>query len=1227
MNATASDNGRGRHKQIYAAPVPGKVVIDGKLDDWDLSGQIEMFVVQATRATQSAKFALMYDQDALYLGAEVNDPTPMMNMQDPAVNPERGWDADSCQFRLTIDPSIGYPILDESAWKYKGKEEDKRDDIVHLTLWYYTPKSEPQLNMLLGMTYREPPNAPRGMVPPDQYQAKYLEREDGSGYSFEYRIPWKTLNAKAPLKANDVVAATVQFNWSRPDGQHTAGGSAWAYDVMRSPGFPFQSTACWGRLIFSPSGNIDRKLVEAGVPPDRPLPLEFSYNLPEDAECTIQLFNEKNENVRILVAQQQRMGGRNTERWDGCDDWGNVLPAGTYRWRGIYHAPIKAEYRFSVHNSGNPPYPTADGKGGWGGDHGVPQAVAAFEDGILIAWNASEYGWGIIRTDFEGRKQWGCNYDGTHIATDGETVFSAGGHGFTRSPNIQLMTVREARPVQIGGKGEIAAPPGGDEKSNIVSGLACDNNFLYASYKARNIVAQFDARTGALIATWNVSEPERLAVLPDNALAVISQGKLLILSEGKIQKTISDHIDEPTGVAFHSGEIFVANRGKLMNVSVFSAVDGKYLRSVGKEGGRPAKGLYDQNGMYMPGGIAVDKTGQLWVAEVADAPKRISVWDAKSGVFKKEFFGGCDYFAYGYIDPAKPDEILVHNVIWKIDWKNYKVTPVTTVWRKTEPAMIPYLGSAAYAASPKIITAANGRQYMFGNNYAHFSGLYYRDGDLFKPLISKIHVGYDYIGPAGIPFMDSDRQNYPEGQYFWQDQNNDCCVQPEEVTSLKGTPLDRFDIVWVFPDLSILLSCGYILRPVSESNGIPKYDLAKAEKYSLPVKYSTLPAEDGGIFAYEPNKNGLSLARWDKNGNLLWGYSGIPSWHESLNMGVTGPGKLWGMTGCMGKAGDFLVFQTYFGPNHIFRADGIYIGALLNDGRVMTERGPYEGQPEGQGGWFGRLKIEEGKPERYFVIGGGQDARVWEVTGLETIKDLPGGTYEHTPEMVAKAEQALREYKMAMNAANQIVIGKDISSAKTVEKELETGAFFRVKVARDEHNLLLDYEVKSDIMLVNATPDPKLLFKGGNCMDIQLENSRGEPVRALVTMYNGKPLAALYFPQVKDFKGEPIVLNSPTGKESFDKIAFLENIGLKCEKTDSGFHASAAIPLDALGLELKSGQKIKMDVGYIFGNAQGIGKAVRRAYLFNNSFSANVIDDIPNESRLEPSEWGEAIVE
>ena len=40
------------------------------------------------------------------------------------------------------------------------------------------------------------------------------------------------------------------------------------------------------------------------------------------------------------------------------------------------------------------------------------------------------------------------------------------------------------------------------------------------------------------------------------------------------------------------------------------------------------------------------------------------------------------------------------------------------------------------------------------------------------------------------------------------------------------------------------------------------------------------------------------------------------------------------------------------------------MGALLKDGRLMLNRGQDEGQPEGQGGYFGRLDIEG--TQRYF---------------------------------------------------------------------------------------------------------------------------------------------------------------------------------------------------------------------------------------------------------------------
>ena len=68
------------------------------------------------------------------------------------------------------------------------------------------------------------------------------------------------------------------------------------------------------------------------------------------------------------------------------------------------------------------------------------------------------------------------------------------------------------------------------------------------------------------------------------------------------------------------------------------------------------------------------------------------------------------------------------------------------------------------------------------------------------------------------------------------------------------------------------------------------------------------------------------------------------------------------------------------------------------------------------------------------------------------------------------------------------------------------------------------------------------------------------------------------------------------------------------------------MPLELLGWAPQAGETVKMDLGYLFGNATGSQVALR-AYWMNNSFSANVTNDVPNESRLEPAEWGRALVE
>ena len=1257
VSATRADRGRGRHEQLYVVPTPGELTIDAELDDWDLSGQIEMFVLEATRSTQSAKLAAMYDKKALYVSGKVRDPNPMMNRHDPAVKPQMAWDADACQFRIVADRESEFPVKEGTF----GNVDESRTDIVHILMWHYTDDKKPYLQVHASMGYNAPREEwePHGLVPDDHFDGAFRKWENGRGYTFEYRIPWDTLSAENPPRGGDIVAGTAQVHWSRPDGLATAGGRAWAYDIMRQPGFPFQSTACWGKLIFTDEGNVPRELVMQGVPPERPMPLEFEYKLPDDGEATVQIQDEDGIVERILVAQGERLGGVNVERWDGMDNHnlvdghGDFIQPGEYQWKGTFNEErLRVKYRFSVHNSGQPPYMTGDGTGGWGGDHGTPQDVARLEDGLLLSWSGAEHGFSIIRVDFDGNKKWGCSgrrMHPRHIATDGERVY------YNSGSSVSMIEVSTSRPTSFpDGTASTSPPPGGDGGDNRITGIAHSEGILYVAYGPRDLIARYDARNGSLTGTWRVKAPGRMAPRPNGALAVISGDEVVSVDDGDVSAWATTHLDEPTGIAIDDdGQLYVANAGDRQNVSVFNA-DGQYVRSIGRKGGRPAMGRYDPGGIYQPGGIALGAEGELWVAETTDFPKRISVWNVESGENVDEFFGAAGYFAYGTMDPANPDEIYAHNVLWEIDWDNYTTTPRTTIWRRTDPNMAPHPNVSGYAGLFKMFTAENGRQFGMAGTPHRRVILYMREGDLFRPIAGMINPwATEY--PALNDLKERITARWDEQglrghqrprDLFWMDTDGDARVAPGEMTLREGVGR----LVHVDRDLTMWLSCGRKIRPhrITE-DGRPLYRVENAEKTPFMGKglsYGwTSFGDDGSAYAVNvthKGSEGSGLTRWSPDGELAWRYPDIIRWRDAISLPSAGPGRLWSMTRPMGVAGQYLATQTYMGVNHIFRRDGMYVGAVLGggpSGRLDPDQEDaiYDSQPEGQGGSFVRLNIDG--EDRHFLIHGGHDVKVWEVLGLDTLQDLPGGTHVHTEEDLERARKAYQKYLEEKEGVEtvKIVRGHDrLKEAPAVQKRIEGNRGFKARMAYDEENLYVHYEVQNSHGLVNSFADPQVIFRGGNLIDIQIATNpeadpeRTEPapgdLRLLVTRQKGKPFAVLYRPRVKGFDGERIVLSSPTGEEPFDSIEVVDSVGLDYNKEAVGFSATVTIPLDLIDLELRPGREIRLDLGYVFGNPAG-NDAQRRVYLNNSSFSASVVDDIPNESRLEPEEWGTATVE
>lgn len=951
-----------------------------------------------------------------------------------------------------------------------------------------------------------------------------------------------------------------------------------------------------------------------------------------DGEVSVALFDKEQRIVRHIVAQGPRQAGRVTEHWDGRDFADQPLPVGSYTWKGLYHDPIRTRYVMSFANSGQPAWKTADGTGGWGGDYGPPTAATASGNRMILGWTGHEAGWGIIATDLSGKKQWGLQHkNAAHLASDGTRFFAFSGEP---GDSVTVFAAANGQPLAFGnGRQGLEAPPGGDPKRNVPTGIACHRGILYVSYGSRDLIALYDSDSGASKTTCRVEKPGRMAVAKDGSLRVVSGATIARVLDGKSAAFAKDHLDEPTGIAIAAdGQVFVSNHGSRQNVSVFSA-DGVYLRSIGRMGGRPKVGAFDPTGMRQPAGIAVDRQGKLWVPEAAYTLKRLSVWDASNGKLLKEFFGGCSYSPFAWIDPANPHEAFFDNTIWDINFETGAWYPKSIFYERQSDNSV-NSGHGGFFYPFRVFTARNGRQYAVSEVWAFGNVLWLREGDRFRPLhfVFKNRPNPVLMNQPPFPIM-NDLRAYPEGRmYVWSDANADLEAQLSELTAL---PSSTPPFHWMDADLN-LYAGGAVYRPREvRTDGIPLYDFAKPERRTDATSGLTWTDPEGQqVWTW---REGGEFARYNTDGAKAWCYPRIKPWRDAINQGSPGPGTLSGTTCPLGVVGRYSGMISYFGTADLVREDGLFVAQLFEH-PAKGSNGPQVFYVEFLAGQM----VQPKGSSRVYLLAGDQDCRIHEVLGLDSVKDLAGGTYEHTAGLAAQAAEAWAEYESQVARGQPLVLARGgeagLAAADPVSKSLDAEHAFEVRAAYDSKNLYFRYMVTSPSPLTNAIPDPQMIFKGGNLLDVQIATDpaadprRTTPVpgdvRLLISQRAGKPWAVVLRPKLREFTGQPIQLVSPTGSEAFDSIAATDRVELRGYGASAkGFEVTAVVPLEVLGLpSLKPGSQWRMDVGYLFGNAGGLG-ATSRAYWHNNSFTANVVNDIPNESRLEPAEWGNARVE
>lgn len=404
--------------------------------------------------------------------------------------------------------------------------------------------------------------------------------------------------------------------------------------------------------------------------------------------------------------------------WDGLTEDGKMTEPGDYTWKGLFHEGIGLKLRGWVGSGGGIPWTTPDGKGGWGGDRGVPSAVAADDKKVYLGWSMAENGKSVLACDLDGHVQWGHRRsEGASgckaLAVDDGLVYVLGGleHEGAEGGAIYRLNANDGSVVPwpngaVDLKISSLWPADGKTKPDVADAMAVRHGHIYLSFTSSQFLTILDAKTGAYLQTVVGAPPGMIDVAPtkselpdapgklsDADFAVISLGggvlgRILFahdpfwvitsdLAQTEREETITALTVIGDGAKFHPHTAYVGFGAPHHQVQARPLLDTENPTWVaGLDGGRPLLGPWKADAFHAIRGVALAADGRLWVAEADATPKRFSVWDTtgKEGKLVREFFGPAESEADTgvegcAINPLDPDVMFAQGCEWRIDHK------------------------------------------------------------------------------------------------------------------------------------------------------------------------------------------------------------------------------------------------------------------------------------------------------------------------------------------------------------------------------------------------------------------------------------------------------------------------------------------------------------------------------------------------------------------------------
>jgi hypothetical protein len=418
-----------------------------------------------------------------------------------------------------------------------------------------------------------------------------------------------------------------------------------------------------------------------------------------------------------------------------------------------------------------------------------------------------------------------------------------------------------------------------------------------------------------------------------------------------------------------------------------------------------------------------------------------------------------------------------------------------------------------------------------------------------------------------------------------------------------------------------------------------------------------------------------------RDGAARWSYpSPWPGLHAShIAPPPEFPGEVIGTTRLLGPA--FVVSREFTlwaingnkGSIYLFTTDGLFVATLFQDCRApksaWSEREaavrnmPVNDLTNGEESFWPAIVCARGG--KVYLVS--TYPSIIRVDGLDTLRRLPEQALEVTAAQLEDARlyyDASEQRRQAERAASAGPLRVALpAEAPVLDGDLgdwPTNAFVVVDVRQKQvgdwgrrrletraalavhgERLYAAFRTGEPGEVVNAATTPQNLFKTGGALDVMLgadpaaDPARRQPaagdLRLLVAQVKDKsgkpsPVALLYRAVVPGHTGDRVPFSSPLRTVHFDEVRDVTaDIALAQGKDandrtvvpNPGGDFEFSIPLAVLGLQPKSGLRLRGDIGVLRGSEI---QTTQRAYWTNKA--TGLVSDIPSEAELTPHLWG-----